>query len=197
MSAAPSATRQNFSAEPHATGVDRREAFEEGRARRLVVRAAHRRDALAAGQARVRIATGSCGSPRRRNAQPFGAMARGAAPHQAERRRRDHADDRNAVAHQRDIDRVFVAARRGTRACRRADRPARNRAPGACAARPRPIPPTRPARREAPPRGPRRITASRGLVGRRDRRLVGLLARADVAAVEPQDRARRPRSRCR
>ena len=42
--------------------------------------------------------------------QPFGAAPDHAAPDQSERRRTDDAEQRHTVAHQREIDREFVAA---------------------------------------------------------------------------------------
>src|SRR5579864_8378223 len=48
------------------------------------------------------------GRMRKRN--PRGAAADDAAPQRAERRRADEAEERRPLGHERDIDRIFVAA---------------------------------------------------------------------------------------
>ena len=110
MSAAPSARRQNFSAEPHASVVTGAKRSRNCCARRLVVRAADRCDALLSAMRGCGSRSAPRSSPSADDAQPLGAVP--AAPRHSRPRAgaATTPTDRHAVAHQRDIDRVFVAA---------------------------------------------------------------------------------------
>ncbi len=164
----------------------RRKALQELGTCGLEVRAADRRDTLAwppAGSDRR--------PPGRRpigDIDPLGA-ARAAAPDETQCRRPDDADDRNAVAHQRDIHGVFVApGEELARPVERIDQEERG------AGRFGPVRFLRDDRYAGKALGEAvQDHRLRGLIGERDRGLVGLVARADVAAVEPEDRRPGPK----
>ena len=172
---APSARRQNFSAEPAASGRTgstrlRNASLAGSKCERLT--AATRSPA---GQGRVWIRVGPPQRLAHREMQPLGAMAGHAAPDQAQRRRGNHADDRRTAAHQRNIHRVFEPSRQELERCHRADRPAGTHpAANGRAIAPR-LPPKSPeaGRRLGQTVHDRRM---RGFVGAGNRGIIGLEA---------------------
>ena len=186
MSAAPSASAAELQRGAAGERRHRREALQERRARRLEVRAADRRDTLAAGQARVRIVGAArTASPDRESAAVRRWPAR-AAPDQAERRRRDTPT--TGVPSRTSAMLTVYSSRPGEELARAVERIDQQESSRRATSRPVTLPPRRPARREAPRRGragsPPRAASSAAVTGDSS----AFCRDADVAAVEPQDR---------